>query len=87
MLKESAKLVHVPGRFMIADLLTKNVSRPIFLELMKLFANYSHRHVAGLDVVAANAPDVLAASAPASVCACWVCVCCSGPEGWTLVSS
>ena len=30
---------HVPGVNMLADMLTKAVSRPVFLELMRLLAN------------------------------------------------
>ena len=66
-LKESAVLEHCAGRFMIADLLTKNVSRPIFIELMRMLAAYPQKGLAGLD------------SAPAaSTCRCWVCVCLRG---------
>ena len=34
-------LMHVPGRMMIADLLTKAVSRPILSEMLALFDRYA----------------------------------------------
>ena len=34
-------LKHLPGKIMIADLLTKAVARPIFLELTRLIAEYA----------------------------------------------
>ena len=34
-------LAHLPGSVMIADLLTKAVSRPIFVSLLRLLRSYS----------------------------------------------
>jgi hypothetical protein len=39
--REVVLLQHVPGKVMIADLLTKAVSRAMFLELLKLFDAYA----------------------------------------------
>ena len=36
-------LLHVPGATMIADLLTKAVSRPVFVELRRLLDAFSAR--------------------------------------------
>ena len=45
-LREVAYLKHLPGRYMLADLLTKNVSRQVFRTLMDLLAAYSRDGVA-----------------------------------------
>ena len=45
-LREVACLKHLPGRYMLADLLTKNVSRQVFRTLMDLLAAYSRDGVA-----------------------------------------
>ena len=39
--REVVTLQHLPGRVMVADLLTKAVSRPVFLALLKLFDAYA----------------------------------------------
>ena len=39
--REVIMLKHLPGKIMIADLLTKAVARPIFLELTRLIAEYA----------------------------------------------
>ena len=41
-------LEHVPGKVMIADVLTKAVARPLYLELLRLLAEYPQ---SGLAVV------------------------------------
>ena len=45
-LREVAYLKHLPGRYMLADLLTKNVSRQVFRTLMDLLAASSRDGVA-----------------------------------------
>ena len=45
--KEIATLEHTPGRVMLADLLTKAVARPLYLELLRLFDRYAKDGVAG----------------------------------------
>ena len=44
--REVTSLVHVPGKFMLADLLTKAPGRVIFLELVRLLDDYSRSGVA-----------------------------------------
>ena len=44
--REVVGLFHLPGRVMIADVLTKAVSRPIFLQLMSLIREYSKSGIA-----------------------------------------
>ena len=44
--REVIVLHHLPGKIMIADLLTKSVARTIFHELIKLLDNYSVAGVA-----------------------------------------
>ena len=39
--RQVVTLRHVPGRVMIADLLTKSVSRQLFMRLLQLFDAYS----------------------------------------------
>ena len=39
--RDVVTLRHVPGRVMIADLLTKAVARAMYLSLMQLFRRYS----------------------------------------------
>ena len=39
--REVITLRHVPGRTMLADLLTKAVERAIFLQLLRLFDRYA----------------------------------------------
>ena len=39
--REVVSLRHVPGRVMIADLLTKAVARPLFHQLLRLFDAYA----------------------------------------------
>ena len=39
--REVLVMRHLPGRVMLADLLTKAVTRAIYAELMQLFARYS----------------------------------------------
>ena len=34
-------LKHVPGRIMLADLLTKAVARPLYLALLRIFDDYA----------------------------------------------
>ena len=46
-------LRHVPGRVMIADLLTKAVARVIFVDLIRLINEYPQTGI----VVVASAPD------------------------------
>ena len=46
---------HVPGVTMLADLLTKAVSRPVFLNLMRLLANYAATGEASLSAKPARA--------------------------------
>ena len=46
---------HVPGVNMLADMLTKAVSRPVFLELMRLLANYASTGEATLGARTARA--------------------------------
>ena len=41
-------LSHVPGKFNVADLLTKAVSRAIYLALMQLIAEYAATGVASM---------------------------------------
>ena len=41
MARAVVNLMHVPGRVMIADLLTKAVSRPILSEMLALFDRYA----------------------------------------------
>ena len=41
-------LHHLPGAIMFADLLTKAVSRPVFLELTRLLQQYASRGQASL---------------------------------------
>ena len=38
-LKAVATLKHLPGKIMIADLLTKACARPVFLELLRMLNN------------------------------------------------
>ena len=58
--REVLVLRHVPGRVMLADLLTKAVARPIFLELLRLFDRYP---IDG--AVCPSSPPSRASSAPA----------------------
>ena len=39
--RDAVVLSHVPGRVMIADVLTKAVARSLYLELLRLFDAYS----------------------------------------------
>ena len=39
--RDAIVLRHVPGRVMIADVLTKAVARSLYLELLRLFDTYS----------------------------------------------
>ena len=39
--REAVTLRHVPGRTMLADLLTKAVSRVVYRELLTIFDNYA----------------------------------------------
>ena len=57
--REVVTLRHVPGRTMIADLLTKAVSRVIYMELMQLFDRYATD-----GAVCPAAPPSRAAAAP-----------------------
>ena len=38
--KEVVRLEHLPGKVMLADLLTKAPARAVFLELLKLMSQY-----------------------------------------------
>ena len=42
------RLEHISGTYMLADLLTKAVSRPIFLQLMELLDAYARTGVSAL---------------------------------------
>jgi len=44
-LRAAVTLRHVPGRVMIADLLTKSVPRALFLALLRLFDTYAENGV------------------------------------------
>ena len=44
--RQVTALVHVPGKVMVADLLTKAPARAIFLELVRLLDDYSRSGVA-----------------------------------------
>ena len=44
--KEVIRMLHLPGNVMIADLLTKAPARALFLQLVKLIANYAADGVA-----------------------------------------
>ena len=46
--KEVLHLEHISGTYMLADLLTKAVSRPIFLQLMALLDDYARTGVSAL---------------------------------------
>ena len=46
--KEVLRLEHISGTYMLADLLTKAVSRPIFLQLMELLDAYARTGVSAL---------------------------------------
>ena len=46
--KEVLRLEHISGTYMLADLLTKAVSRPIFLQLMALLDDYARMGVNAL---------------------------------------
>ena len=46
--KEVLRLEHISGTHMLADLLTKAVSRPIFLQLMELLDAYARTGVSAL---------------------------------------
>ena len=46
--KEVLRLEHISGTYMLADLLTKAVSRPIFLQLMELLGAYARTGVSAL---------------------------------------
>ena len=46
--KEVLRLEHISGTYMLADLLTKAVSRPIFLQLMELLNAYARTGVSAL---------------------------------------
>ena len=45
-MKEDVSLRHLSGVIMIADILTKGVARPLFLQLLKLLDDYSSNPVA-----------------------------------------
>ena len=46
--KEVLRLEHISGTYMLADLLTKAVSRPIFLQLTELLDAYARTGVSAL---------------------------------------
>ena len=46
--REVLRLEHISGTYMLADLLTKAVSRPIFLQLMELLDAYARTGVSAL---------------------------------------
>ena len=47
-LRGSCAMRHCKGVIMIADILTKGVARPIFIQLMKLLDTYSTNSIADL---------------------------------------
>ena len=61
--REVVRLVHLSGRVMIADILTKAVARPTFIELIKLLDSYSAYRA---DVVPALAAAVVPAATTCS---------------------
>ena len=44
--REAVQVSHVPGKTMLADLLTKAVARVTFLELLRIFDDYARSGVA-----------------------------------------
>ena len=54
-LREVVHCAHVPGRVMIADILTKPVSRAVFVHLLSLLDAYSEQGVAHVQPNAAGA--------------------------------
>ena len=56
------EVTHVPGNVLIADILTKPVSRMQFVQLLKLFCAYSVSDVAYLDSKGSSTRDDVAAS-------------------------
>lgn len=57
-LREVVRCAHVPGRVMIADILTKPVSRAVFVHLLSLLDAYSEQGVAYVQPNAAGAYPV-----------------------------
>ena len=66
--REVVQLRHVPGRVMLADLLTKAVARAIFTHLLTLLDEYSVKRLAYVPATATEAPatatEALAAPLP-----------------------